>query len=97
MRLREWYGYIFPELGRLVSGHHAYARLVLLLGNREAMHGDSEEATAELAKSLVAIFTDAQAASASGNSGDDAQAVDPEALAQRVLAAARRSIGADVG
>ncbi|MBS7633497.1 C/D box methylation guide ribonucleoprotein complex aNOP56 subunit [Candidatus Bathyarchaeota archaeon] len=34
-RLREWYGIHFPELDRLVDKHETYARLVLVIGNRD--------------------------------------------------------------
>jgi len=35
-RLREWYGVHFPELDRLVDKHETYARLIELIGDREA-------------------------------------------------------------
>jgi nucleolar protein 56 len=34
-RLREWYGVHFPELDRLIEKHETYARLVLVMGDRE--------------------------------------------------------------
>lgn len=33
-RIREWYGFHFPELSRIVEKHETYAKLVLSLGSR---------------------------------------------------------------
>jgi hypothetical protein len=33
MRCREWYGWHFPELGRIIPDKVLYARAVILLGN----------------------------------------------------------------
>lgn len=35
MRVREWYGWHFPELVRLVSDNHTYAKLALAIGNKK--------------------------------------------------------------
>ncbi len=40
MRCREWYGWHFPELGKLVTDNLTYARVVNALG----MRGNIEEA-----------------------------------------------------
>jgi nucleolar protein 56 len=105
MRLREWYSYIFPELARLVADHYTYARLVLLLGNRDALqqqqHQNNE--SDELFQSILQELTRAQAVSAAAVSSAATTAsgatvaIDPETVTTRILAAARRSIGADVG
>jgi len=105
MRLREWYSYIFPELARLVADHYTYARLVLLLGNRDALqqqqHQNNE--SDELFQSILLELTRAQAVSAAAVSSAATTAsgatvaIDPETVTTRILAAARRSIGADVG
>merc|ERR1712135_228752 len=34
MRLREWFGWHFPELGKVVTDHLAFARLVKMMGIR---------------------------------------------------------------
>merc|ERR1712098_249611 len=34
MRCREWYGWHFPELGKIVQDNMAYAKLVKLMGDR---------------------------------------------------------------
>jgi nucleolar protein 56 len=95
MRLREWYSYIFPELARLVSDHYTYARLVLLLGNREALSGTADDA--QLRADIIAELARAQALVADASATPGVVAADPETTGARILAAARRSIGADVG
>jgi nucleolar protein 56 len=106
MRLREWYSYIFPELARLVADHYTYARLVLLLGNRDALQQQQQHEHNEsdnLFQSILAELTRAQAVSAAAVSASATTAsgasvaIDPETVTTRILAAARRSIGADVG
>lgn len=37
MRVREWYGYHFPELVKIVPDNHQYARAVLLIGAKEQL------------------------------------------------------------
>lgn len=37
MRIREWYGYHFPELVKLVPDNHQYARLVQFIGEKETL------------------------------------------------------------
>uniref|UniRef100_A0A3B3T9P8 Nucleolar protein 56 n=1 Tax=Paramormyrops kingsleyae TaxID=1676925 RepID=A0A3B3T9P8_9TELE len=45
MRVREWYGYHFPELIKIVSDNTTYCRLARLIGNRKEL---SEESLATL-------------------------------------------------
>jgi nucleolar protein 58 len=33
MRCREWYGWHFPELGKIITDHTVFARTVKALGN----------------------------------------------------------------
>lgn len=35
MRTREWYGWHFPEMGKLISDHVAYARVIITAGRRQ--------------------------------------------------------------
>lgn len=35
MRTREWYGWHFPEMGKLISDHVAYARVIITAGRRD--------------------------------------------------------------
>lgn len=37
MRIREWYGYHFPELVRLVADNYQYARVAQFIGNKEEL------------------------------------------------------------
>ncbi|KAH8819653.1 pre-rRNA processing nucleolar protein-like protein Sik1 [Xylogone sp. PMI_703] len=37
MRVREWYGWHFPELIRIVSDNHTYAKLALAIGNKKSL------------------------------------------------------------
>jgi len=36
MRTREWYGWHFPELGKLITDHQAYAKVIKTVGMRQA-------------------------------------------------------------
>lgn len=49
MRIREWYGYHFPELVRLVPDNHQYARVAKFIGDKETL---DEEKLADLAEIL---------------------------------------------
>ncbi|ONK67530.1 uncharacterized protein A4U43_C05F1000 [Asparagus officinalis] len=59
MRVREWYGWHFPELAKIVQDNIQYAKVVKLMGNRvNAANLDfsevlSEEAEAELKEAAV--------------------------------------------
>ncbi|XP_064152467.1 nucleolar protein 56-like [Anguilla rostrata] len=44
MRVREWYGYHFPELVKIVSDNSMYCRLARLIGNRKELSEESLEA-----------------------------------------------------
>lgn len=41
MRVREWYGWHFPELIRIESDNAKYAQLVLAIGNKQTLNDDS--------------------------------------------------------
>lgn len=41
MRVREWYGWHFPELIRIVSENHKYARCALFIGDKKTLSEDS--------------------------------------------------------
>ncbi|RKF76259.1 Nucleolar protein 56 [Golovinomyces cichoracearum] len=96
MRVREWYGWHFPELIRIVSDNHTYAKLALAIGDKKNLSNDSlhEIATvvnddADIAQAII----DAARVSM----GQDLSATDLEnvsAFANRVvkLADYRRSL-----
>ncbi|KAM9813372.1 nucleolar protein 56 [Neosynchiropus ocellatus] len=48
MRVREWYGYHFPELIKIVSDNSMYCRLAQLIGNRKELSEESLEALEEV-------------------------------------------------
>lgn len=61
MRVREWYSWHFPELIRIVSENHQYAKLALFIGNKQRLSDNDlhELATVcnedeEIARSIIA-------------------------------------------
>ena len=53
MRVREWYGWHFPELVRIVPDNYQYARAVLAIGDKsKVVGGADEETTAKLVAAL---------------------------------------------
>lgn len=65
MRTREWYGWHFPEMGKLVGDHVAYSRVVLTAGRRQ----DFPEA--DLAECLPEEMAEAVKAAAEISMGTD--------------------------
>ncbi|KAG9266267.1 nucleolar protein 56 [Astyanax mexicanus] len=59
MRVREWYGYHFPELIKIVSDNATYCRLAKLIGNRKELSEESleslEEVTMDSAKAQAIL------------------------------------------
>lgn len=48
MRVREWYGYHFPELIKIVADNSTYCRLAQLIGNRKELSEESLEGLEEV-------------------------------------------------
>ena len=48
MRIREWYGYHFPELVKIVSDNNTYAKVVRLIKNRKEITDDMVEQLEEI-------------------------------------------------
>ncbi|XP_056301957.1 nucleolar protein 56 [Danio aesculapii] len=48
MRVREWYGYHFPELIKIVSDNSTYCKLAKLIGNRKELSEEMLEAMEEI-------------------------------------------------
>ncbi|XP_041050286.1 nucleolar protein 56 isoform X1 [Carcharodon carcharias] len=48
MRVREWYGYHFPELIKIVAENYMYCRLAKLIGNRKELTEESLEPLEEI-------------------------------------------------
>jgi nucleolar protein 56 len=44
MRVREWYGYHFPEMVRICNDNYSYAKLIQLIGRRECLLQAMQEA-----------------------------------------------------
>jgi nucleolar protein 56 len=57
MRVKEWYGWHFPELAKEVPEPLSYSKIVLAIGSREVM-GEKED----LASTLTAILTEEEKA-----------------------------------
>ncbi|XP_078257540.1 nucleolar protein 56 [Rhinoraja longicauda] len=59
MRVREWYGYHFPELIKIVAENHTYCRLAKLIGNRKELSEESlpmlEEVVMDSAKAQAIL------------------------------------------
>jgi nucleolar protein 56 len=48
MRLREWFSWHFPELGKIVSENAIFSKLVHLIENRENVNEEMKEALSEV-------------------------------------------------
>lgn len=48
MRLREWFSWHFPELGKIVTDNSIYAKIVLLIENKDNINEDLREKLQEL-------------------------------------------------
>lgn len=59
MRVREWYGYHFPELIKIVAENYTYCRLAKLIGNRKELSEESlpmlEEVVMDSAKAQAIL------------------------------------------
>ncbi|KAJ7349365.1 hypothetical protein DFH08DRAFT_778551 [Mycena albidolilacea] len=87
MRIREWYGYHFPELVRLVPDNHQYARVAQFIGDKDTL---SEEKLPDLAAILEDDTTLAQnildaARGSMGSSLSDIDMLNISAFATRVV------------
>ena len=82
MRVKEWYGWHFPEMGRIVNDNLAYARVILSMGMR------TSASKADLAEILPEEIEDAVKAAAEISMGTEITADDLEniqALAEQVV------------
>lgn len=86
MRVREWYGWHFPELVRIVSDNHKYARCALLIGDKKSLDEDSIDGLIEIVddESVARAIVDAARVSM----GQDISASDME----NVMAFAKRAV-----
>lgn len=82
MRVKEWYGWHFPEMGRIVNDNLAYARVILKMGLR------SNAANADLAEILPEEIEGAVKAAAEISMGTEITSEDLDniqALAEQVV------------
>ncbi|KAI9801469.1 MAG: Nucleolar protein 58 [Piccolia ochrophora] len=82
MRVKEWYGWHFPEMGRIVNDNLAYARVILKMGLR------SNAANADLAEILPEEIEGAVKAAAEVSMGTEIMPEDLDnirALAEQVV------------
>ena len=82
MRVKEWYGWHFPEMGRILNDNLAYARVILSMGMR------TNAAKADLAEILPEEIEDAVKAAAEISMGTEITKEDLEniqALAEQVV------------
>ena len=82
MRVKEWYGWHFPEMGRIVNDNLAYARVILKMGMR------TSAVNADLAEMLPEEIETAVKAAAEVSMGTEITAEDLEniqALAEQVV------------
>lgn len=88
MRAREWYGYHFPELVKLVPDNYTYARLAVFIGDKDSLN---EEKLAGLEEILE------EAQSAAKSTGESLSTIEsPSTTALNVLSAARNSMGSSL-
>lgn len=90
MRIREWYGYHFPELVKLVSDNYQYARIAQFIGDKDTL---AEEKLPELATLLEDDSTLAQnildaARGSMGSSISEIDMLNISAFAVRVVSIA---------
>ena len=82
MRVKEWYGWHFPEMGRIVNDNLAYARVIISMGMR------TSAAEADLAEILPEEIEDAVKGAAEISMGTEITTEDLEniqALAEQVV------------
>lgn len=82
MRVKEWYGWHFPEMGRIVNDNLAYARVILKMGMR------SNASNADLAEILpeeieAAVKSAAEVSMGTEITSDDLDNI--QALAEQVV------------
>jgi nucleolar protein 56 len=90
MRIREWYGYHFPELVKLVPDNHQYARVAQFIGDKDSL---DEDKLPDLAVILEDDSTLAQnildaARGSMGSSLSDIDMLNISAFAVRVISIA---------
>jgi nucleolar protein 56 len=91
MRIREWYGYTFPELAKLVQDHLLFARAAQFIGNKATLDESKLEELTELLEGnevLAKNVLDA-ARSSMGTDLNELDALNIHNFAQRVVGLAQ--------
>ncbi|KAJ2767521.1 Nucleolar protein 56 [Coemansia nantahalensis] len=86
MRVREWYGWHFPELSKIVSDHYKYARLAKAIKNKGTLGSDSVDMLTEITEdaAIAQQIVDASRASM-GTDISDIDLLNIESFASRVI------------
>ncbi|KAJ2884288.1 Nucleolar protein 56 [Coemansia aciculifera] len=89
MRVREWYGWHFPELAKIVADHYRYARLAKAIKNKATLGDDSMEMLTEITEddSVSQQIVDAARASM-GTDISEIDLLNIETFAARVISLA---------
>ncbi|KAJ2017648.1 Nucleolar protein 56 [Coemansia sp. RSA 922] len=89
MRVREWYGWHFPELAKIVADHYRYARLAKAIKNKATLGDDSLEMLTEITEddSVSQQIVDAARASM-GTDISEIDLLNIETFAARVISLA---------
>lgn len=101
MRVREWYGWHFPELVRIVSDNHTYAKLALFIKDKKTLTEDSLHDLAAIVdhdEAVARSIIDAARVSM-GQDISDEDMLNVIAFADRVvkLTSYRKSVGTYLG
>ena len=87
MRVREWYGWHFPELVKIVSDNHSYARLCKLIKNKGRLGEDDLKSIEQITGCPIKARSILDAARASmGTDISDIDLLNIESFADRVIA-----------
>ncbi|KAJ1799263.1 Nucleolar protein 56 [Coemansia sp. RSA 2399] len=86
MRVREWYGWHFPEMAKIVSDHYKYARLTKAIKNKGTLGDDSIDMLTEITEDDAVSRQIVDAARASmGTDISEIDLLNIESFAMRVI------------
>ncbi|KAJ2890261.1 Nucleolar protein 56, partial [Coemansia aciculifera] len=89
MRVREWYGWHFPELAKIVADHYRYAKLAKAIKNKATLGEDSLDMLTEITEDAAVSQQIVDAARASmGTDISDIDLLNIETFASRVISLA---------
>ncbi len=87
MRVKEWYGWHFPELAKIVSDNHTYAKLALFIKDKSTLNEDSFHDIASLVNDDAGISKEIIGAAriSMGQDISEADMANVTAFAERVV------------